>query len=84
MKRKQIITGLIFLGIIAITSYSVRIIIKHIRIDKCLDCGGSWNYELNKCEDYILTNSVDNTDLYWHSSYDSVLNKEYLKKGEML
>jgi len=23
---------------------------RQVQIDKCLDAGGKWNYELNKCE----------------------------------
>lgn len=49
MKRKWL---LIILGIFIIVGgiFFFRWFDKQVRIDKCLDSGGRWNYELNQCE----------------------------------
>ena len=41
---------LIFVGIVLILILGVQWIIQYLKIDACLDKGGRWNYELEKCE----------------------------------
>jgi hypothetical protein len=48
MKKIKILAFIIL--IIAIGFYTVIKVSKFIAIDKCLDKGGSWNYDLDKCE----------------------------------
>lgn len=48
MKKIKILVFIIL--ITAIGFYTVIEISKFIAIDKCLDNGGSWNYDLDKCE----------------------------------
>jgi hypothetical protein len=50
MKQKKylIYIGIIFL--ILVGYWGLKNIDKFLKIDSCLDQGGSWNYKLNKCE----------------------------------
>ncbi|MFY9152181.1 MAG: hypothetical protein WAO52_09215 [Prolixibacteraceae bacterium] len=46
----------------------------------CIKSGGFWNEELNRCEP-----AEENIrDYYWYTEADSVLNREYLVRGEKL
>lgn len=50
MKAKRIkVFGLIILLVI-LTYFSYTKLNRFIKIDSCLDKGGSWNYNLEKCE----------------------------------
>lgn len=51
MKKTSIIISVLLL-------FSCKQINKQLAIDSCLDKGGSWNYELNKC-DYDTTQRID-------------------------
>lgn len=50
--------GAVLLGIAAILVGSVVMfeVPKHLKIDKCLDSGGRYNYEKNSCEHSKSTN----------------------------
>ena len=57
---------------------------RSLQIDKCLDCGGRWNYETKKCEGVYEINSSNLTKFYWFIDYDSISNREFLMKGNLL
>lgn len=57
---------------------------RSLQIDKCLDSGGRWNYETNKCEGVYEINSENLTKLYWFTNFDSISNREFLVKGSFL
>jgi hypothetical protein len=84
MKNRSIIIIIAILGFIAISIFGIIWIINFLKIDSCLDKGGRWNYELNKCEVYYNLDSLNLTDLYWHTVSDTILNKEFLEKGKFL
>lgn len=84
MKRKHYIIG--FFGIVAVVVLVLGIMRtkRFFQIDSCLDSGGKWNYELDKCEKYYNLDSIEVSDLYWYSDFDSIQNKEFLTKGRLL
>ena len=84
MKKRSIIIIVAILGFITISIFGIKWITKFSKIDACLDKGGRWNYELNKCEGYYNLDSLNLTDIYWHTDYDTILNKEFLEKGILL
>lgn len=84
MKKRNIIIIISVLGLISITIFGINWIIKFYKIDSCLDRGGRWNSEINKCEAFYNIDSLALTDIYWHIDYDTILNKEYLVKGKLL
>jgi hypothetical protein len=57
---------------------------RFLEIDSCLDKGGSWNYELKKCEYCCETENIEIKKLYWHTEYDSTNNQEFLVKGILI
>lgn len=75
--------GLLIVGIALLLIFGVKWIIQFVRIDSCLDKGGKWNYNLKKCECYSIDTSRI-TDYYWDSDFDTITNREYLKRGKML
>lgn len=83
MSRKQIII-IVTLGIILLSIFGINKIIRLFQIDSCLDKGGRWNYELNVCEIIEKNSSVPNTSFYWHTEFDTILNIEYLIRGNFL
>ena len=82
-QRKIIIWSASIIGIALILIFGVKWIIQFNRIDSCLDKGGKWNYELKKCECYTI-DTIRITDYYWNSDFDTITNREYLKRGSML
>lgn len=72
------------IGIVIILIFGAIWIKRFFQIDSCLDCGGKWNYELNKCEKYYNLDSLEFSDLYWYADFDSLSNREFLTKGKML
>ncbi len=83
MNKKLIIaTSLII--IIIILTFGTLWVQGFLKIDSCLDKGGQWNYELNKCEGYYDINKENLCDFYWKSDYDTVKNKEILIKGRLV
>lgn len=75
--------GLLIVGIILILIFGVKWIIQFVQIDSCLDKGGKWNYDLKKCECYLIdTNRI--ADYFWDSDFDTITNREYLIRGRML
>lgn len=84
MKKKYYIIGVFVIGIVLISYFGLRWTKHFIQIDSCLDCGGKWNYDLNKCEKNYNLDSVNISDFYWHLDFDTILNKEYLIRGIML
>jgi len=51
MKRSHIIINAIALGaLLILIAFAVIGAIRWIRVDSCLDSGGSWNYAEDKCE----------------------------------
>ena len=75
--------GLLIVGITLILIFGVKWIIQFVQIDSCLDKGGKWNYDLKKCECYLIdTNRI--ADYFWDSDFDTITNREYLIRGKML
>jgi hypothetical protein len=50
----RIKTRLLLTGAALMLIFGVNWIIQFFRIDSCLDKGGKWNYETNKCESYLI------------------------------
>jgi hypothetical protein len=84
MNKKLFIIIISVLVISLISIFGIKWAIRFFQIDKCLDKGGKWNYELNRCEGCYDLDSVIITNFYWHTDFDTVLNKEYITKGNML
>lgn len=76
--------GLIIGGIALILFLGVQWVLKYLRVDACLDNGGEWNYDLKKCEDSHTLDTIHIADYYWKAYNDTILNREYLKRGTML
>ncbi|BDX37807.1 hypothetical protein CYCD_11940 [Tenuifilaceae bacterium CYCD] len=57
---------------------------RFLEIDSCLDKGGSWNYELKKCEFCCELENIEIKKLYWYTEYDSIKNQEFLVKGNQI
>ena len=73
----------VLIGIVTILIFGTIWIKRFFQIDSCLDCGRKWNYDLKKYECYSIdTNRI--TDYFWDSEFDTITNREYLKKGKML
>ncbi len=83
-KNKSIKTGLLIIGITLILIFGVFWIIRFVRIDTCLDKGGKWNSDLKKCECLYIIDTNRIADYYWNSDFDSIVNRDYLKRGKML
>jgi len=83
MKKKQLVILVLVLGIIIALIYGINWTKRFFQIDACIDKGGKWNYELGECE-YIDQKSEAITKFYWHIEYDSLENKEFLIKGELI
>ena len=87
MNRRNITNikkGIIAFAIVLILILGVQWVVQYIRIDACLDKGGSWDYPLGECN---CTHTIDTNriaDYYWKSDYDTIINSEYLKRGVML
>lgn len=84
MNKKLIIIIISVLGFSLVLILGIKWTKRFFQIDKCLDSGGKWNYELNRCEGAYNLDSVKISDFYWYSDFDTILNKEYLTKGKML
>jgi hypothetical protein len=82
MKGKYIKAFIAFL-VILILIFGVRWTVRFMQIDSCLDKGGRWNDELNKCENCYDLNNAEN-EFYWHTVNDTILNKEFLIKGRLI
>ena len=84
MKRKNLtLTGIVTVSII-ILFFGTIWMKKYFAIDKCLDKGGKWNYELNSCEERIDISEIPFEKLSWKTKYDTVENYEYLTKGVLM
>ncbi len=66
--------------IIILAIFVVFMLIRFMKINSCLDQGGHWNNEINKCE----TPEEYNRNFYWYTAADTVFNREYLVRGELL
>ncbi len=84
MKRKTIIGIGLTITVAVIVVIGMIKINRSQHIDRCLDCGGRWNYETNKCEGVYEINSGNLTKFYWFTDYDSISNREFLVKGTFL
>lgn len=84
MSKKHIFIITAILVVVLLAIYGTNMMIRHFRMEACIKKGGHWNHELNKCEDAELDSSDLHTEYYWHTAYDSIQNKEYLKKGRLL
>lgn len=80
MSKKKLIVSILITIILIISLFEIK---RFIQIDKCLDKGGRWNYEMNKCENVYDLNSSIITDFYWHSAWDTIRNKEIVIKGKL-
>jgi hypothetical protein len=81
---RNIKKGLVIVGIIAILIFIILKIYRIYQIDSCIDKGGKWNYDLNKCECFYTIDTNRIADYYWISVFDTIKNQEYLKRGKML
>ena len=54
--------GLIIGGIALILFLGVQWVLKYLRVDACLDNGGEWNYDLNKCENSHTLDTIHIAD----------------------
>jgi len=82
MKYKLAIIILVIIAI-AFTSYYFADKIKlFFQIDSCLDKGCAWDYEINECD--CFNPYANPSKYYWHIEYDSISNKEFLEKGELI
>lgn len=84
MSKKLIHIIIAILVVVLLAIYGTNMMIRHFRMEACIQKGGQWNHELNRCEEVEAHTSALNTDFYWHTLYDSIQNKEYLKKGKLL
>lgn len=84
MKKQTIIRIGLTIIIAAVTIFGVTKIKRSLQIDRCLDGGGRWNYETNRCEGLYEINSENLTQFYWSVDYDSISNKEFLVKGTLV
>jgi len=75
--------GLLIVGITLLLIFGIKRIIQFAQIDSCLDKGGKWNYDLKKCDCYLI-DTIRIKDYYWNSDFDTISNREYLKRGKML
>jgi len=50
MKRNKLLIGVSIIGLFTITFLLAKWTERFFQIDSCLDRGGRWNYELNKCD----------------------------------
>ncbi|HZJ79115.1 MAG TPA: hypothetical protein VFC69_00900 [Dysgonamonadaceae bacterium] len=85
MKRRRIINiikAVVLVGVVLFIG--AKWLVKYMKIDACLDQGGTWNYELQRCEHAHTFDSTRVSDYYWKSNYDTTLNREYLKRGALL
>jgi hypothetical protein len=64
--------------------FGIGKLIRHLQIKSCIEKGGVWNHELNKCDTIPYATLTLKTNYYWHTAYDSISNKEYLEKGKLL
>lgn len=84
MTKSKILILLSILAIILATIYGTGKIIRHFQMKACINKGGIWNTELNRCEMADSVSSALLTDYYWSAAFDSIRNREYLKKGRLL
>lgn len=84
MSKKQIFIITAILVVVLLAIYGTNMMIKHFRMEACIKKGGQWNHDLNRCEGAEPDSSALHTEYYWHTVYDSIQNKEYLKKGRLL
>jgi hypothetical protein len=84
MSRKKIKILVVLIGVILLSTILINEIILFFQIDYCLDSGGRWNYETNECEPYNRALMGTNTQFYWHTEHDTILNKEYLVRGDLV
>ena len=80
MKKTHLIIFISALGIIA-TVFGINRIIKFYQKDTFPENAGI--SETNKSDSYNI-DSLPLTDIHWHVVYDTILNKEYLVKGNLL
>lgn len=81
MNRKKSFIVLAFIVII-LGAFGIAKIYRHYQIEECIKKGGYWNKELNKCQ--TIDSTSNNKDYYWHTAYDSTLQREYLEKGKLM
>jgi hypothetical protein len=84
MNKKLLVITISLIGIGFISTIGIRWANRFFKIDKCLDSGGSWNYELKRCEGSYNLDLVKITDFYWHTDFDTTLNREYILRGKLL
>lgn len=81
---KSIKIGILIIGIALILIFGVKWIIQYKQINSCLDKGGKWNHDLKICEFLFTTDTIRIADYYWKSDYDTIINREYLIRGELI
>lgn len=84
MNKKYLLITVLIIGICLISAIGIKLIYRFFQIDKCLDLGGRWNYEQNKCEGSYYLDIVKITDYYWHTDFDTTLNRDFIIRGKML
>ena len=58
MKKKRFVILVLVIGIIIALLYSANWTKRFFQIDACLDSGGRWNYEQNKCDYKTIRNDI--------------------------
>jgi hypothetical protein len=78
MRRKTIKILIITFAIIALTAFGYFKVTHFFEIDACLDKGGRWNYELEKCE----ASEISNAPSEW--LFDKVDGSKLVFKDEQI
>lgn len=55
MKTSIILKIVLIIAVLIIGFYGVNWMVRFMEIDDCLDRGGRWNYELEKCDEFSMT-----------------------------
>lgn len=82
--QKKAILGILALAIAVLVVIGLFKLNRSRQIDRCIDCGGRWNDETGKCDGLYEINTENLTRFYWFTDYDSVSNREFLAKGNLL
>lgn len=84
MKRKHIILALVAIALLVGAILGVIWLKRYLEIVPNLNKGSKWDNQLNKVEEDYTVNSTNYTSFYWRTEYDTVQNKEFLKKGSLM
>ena len=83
MTKKQIKIIIALFVIVTLTIYVISKVNRHSEIEACIKKGGTWNTEQNKCETARIDTTASILEYYWHTTYDSITNREFLEKGKI-